>query len=144
MAVTYNIHGGFLLKKAVVSLVAALMLAGCAQPPKRPDLPADQVAPTPVCQGEEQCSRMWGRAIEGIQMVTRMKVMNVTDSFIQTFPASKVGHLNGQVFKQSLGDGKYAIKASIGCSGHSWCSNMLNSGLSLFNSHTQGFEKRIQ
>lgn len=132
------------MKRAALFFCVALVLSGCAQPPKKPDIPVSEIQPTPVCEGEEQCSRMWARAINSIQMVTRMRVMIANDTFIQTFPTNKVGYMNGQVIKQSVGDGKYAIRASIDCSRHSWCSNMLNSGVSLFNAQVQGFEPQVK
>lgn len=122
-----------------VIVLAVAMVSGCAQRPKEPDMPLSKVAPTPVCMGEEQCSAMWGRAISAAQMVTRMKVMNASDTFIQTFPTREIGHLNGQVFKQSLGGGKYAIKGSFNCSPYSWCSNLINGSLNSFNLQVQGY-----
>lgn len=132
------------MKNVVLCGAIALALAGCAQQPKKPDISASEMQPTPVCKGEEQCSRMWARAIDGIQMVTRMRVMTASDSFIQTFPTKKIGYMNGQVLKQSIGDGKYAIKATIDCGIYSWCNNMLNSGVSLFNAQVQGFEPQVK
>lgn len=132
------------MKRAVSAFAITLALSGCAQPPKKPDIPVSEMQPTPVCKGEEQCSRMWARAIDGIQMVTRMRVMTANDTFIQTFPTTKIGYMNGQVIKQGMGDGKYAIKASIDCGIYSWCDNMLNSGVSLFNSRVQGFEPQVK
>lgn len=132
------------MHKLWITAIITASLTGCAQPPKKPDMPISQVAPTPICKGEAQCAAMWGRAIEGIQMVTRMKVAEANDTFIRTYPTRKIGYLNGQVFKQSLGDGEYAIKASIDCGQSAWCSNILNSGMNLFNTHVQGFEKRPQ
>lgn len=132
------------MKQAVSIVAIALSLAGCAQQPRQPDMPISEMQPTPVCKGEEQCSRMWARAIDGIQMVTRMRVMTASDSFIQTYPTNKIGFMNGQVIKQSVGDGKYAIKASLDCGRYSWCDNMLNRGVSLFNSQVQGFEPQVK
>lgn len=132
------------MKRAASILAIAVALSGCAQPPKKPDIPVSEMQPTPVCKGEEQCSRMWARAIDGIQMVTRMRVMTASDTFIQTFPTTKIGFMNGQVIKQSVGDGKYAIKASIDCGIYSWCDNIRNRGVSLFNSQVQGFEPQVQ
>lgn len=132
------------MQRATSILAITLALAGCAQPPKKPDIPVSEMQPTPVCKGEEQCSRMWARAIDGIQMVTRMRVMTASDTFIQTFPTNKIGFMNGQVIKQSVGEGKYAIKASIDCGIYSWCDNMRNRGVSLFNAQVQGFEPQVQ
>lgn len=132
------------MKQAVSIVAIALSLAGCAQQPRQPDMPISEMQPTPVCKGEEQCSRMWARAIDGIQMVTRMRVMTASDSFIQTYPTNKIGFMNGQVIKQSVGDGKYTIKASLDCGRYSWCDNMLNRGVSLFNSQVQGFEPQVK
>lgn len=132
------------MKQAVSIVAIALALAGCAQQPRKPDMPISEMQPTPVCKGEEQCSRMWARAIDGIQMVTRMRVMTASESFIQTYPTNKIGFMNGQVIKQSVGDGKYAIKASLDCGRYSWCDNMLNRGVSLFNSQVQGFEPQVR
>lgn len=132
------------MKKAFSILLVSAALSGCAQPPKKPDIPLSEVAPTPVCQGEEQCSRMWARAFDGIQVVTRMRVMSASETFIQTFPTTKIGYLNGQVIKQSIGDGKYAIKASIDCGIYSWCDNMRNRSVSLFNMKVQGFEPQVK
>lgn len=132
------------MRKIAYALTAFVAIAGCAQQPKKPDLTTAEMTPTPICKGEEQCSRMWARAIDGIQMVTRMRVMSASDTFIQTFPTSKVGFMNGQVIKQSVGEGKYAIKASIDCGIHSWCDNMRNRGVSVFNAKVQGFEPRVE
>lgn len=132
------------MHKLSITLISTALLLGCAQPPKKPDMPLSQVAPTPICKGEAQCALMWGRAIEAIQVVTRMKVAEANDTFIRTYPTRKIGYMNGQVFKQSLGDGAYAIKASIDCNPSAWCSNLLNSGMNLFNTSVQGFEKRTQ
>ena len=132
------------MKKTALIFAIAMGLTGCAQQPKKPDMPISEMQPTPVCKGEEQCSRMWARAIDGIQMVTRMRVMTASETFIQTFPTKKIGYMNGQVIKQSIGDDKYAIKASLDCGIYSWCSNMLNSGVSLFNSQVQGFEPQVK
>lgn len=128
----------------IFAIAIALALPGCAQPPKKPDLPISDMQPTPVCKGEEQCSRMWARAIDGIQMVTRMRVMSASDNFIQTFPTTKIGYMNGRVIKESVGEGKYAIKASIDCGRYSWCDNMLNRGVSVFNAQVQGLEPQVK
>ncbi|MDH0301838.1 MULTISPECIES: hypothetical protein [unclassified Pseudomonas] len=132
------------MRRAATFIAITLAVSGCAQSPKKTDIPLSAITPSPICKGEEQCSRMWARAIDAIQMVTRMRVMSANDTFIQTYPTRQVGYLNGHVIKQSVGDGKYSINASIDCGIYSWCDNMLNRKVSLFNSQVQAYEPRIK
>jgi len=129
---------------AVGGVMSALV--GCAVPPPKPDLPLDKIAPTPICEGDQQCSRMWGSAIEGISIVSRMKVMTVTDNFIQTYPTRDVGFLNGQVYKEKIGDGKYAIRGRFNCDPYTWCHGFQNQTQHTFNLYVQGYEpvKKIE
>lgn len=126
-------------KKGLVALVL-LSLAGCVQHPKKPDIPLSAVHPAPICEGEQQCSEMWGRAIEAASTATRMKVASASDTFIQTYPTREIGHLNGQVFKQSLGGGRYSINGKFNCDPYTWCNNMLNSTQNMFNLLVQGYD----
>lgn len=124
----------------LVALGAVVMLGGCAATPQEPDMPASEVHPTPVCVGEEQCSKMWGRAIEAISVTTGMKLMTATDSFLQTYPTTKIGYMNGQVYKEKVGDQKYAIRGRFDCGGYSWCNQYRNQKQNLFNLLTQGYD----
>lgn len=128
------------MRHVALAALAISFVSGCAVPPKKPDMLLHNVQPTPVCSGEKQCSAMWARAIEGASMVTRMKVMSANDTFIQTYPTSQIGFLNGQVFKQSLGDGKYAIKGTFSCAPYSWCDSFRNSTQHTFNMWVQGYD----
>nr|WP_319527764.1 hypothetical protein [Pseudomonas laurentiana] len=123
--------------KMLVTIIVA-SLSGCATQPAKPDRPLDQVQSTPICSGEQQCSAMWGRAIQALPMVTRMKLMSATDTFLQTYPTNKIGFLNGQVYKQSLGDGKYAIKGDFSCAPYTWCNSFRNTTQHSFNMLVQG------
>ncbi|MHC8408288.1 hypothetical protein [Pseudomonas sp. TMB3-21] len=127
------------LLKAAALIFCAAVMSGCAQPPKKPDMPLSQVHPTPICEGEKQCSEMWGRAITAASTVTRMKVATVNDTFIQTYPTNQIGYLNGQVYKQGLGDGRYSIVGKFDCGRQSWCDGLRNSAQNLFNVSVQGF-----
>ena len=122
------------------AVLFALLITGCAQQPKKPDLPLSEVKPTPTCQGEAQCAAMWTRAIEAVPNVTRMKIMSASDTFIQTYPVNKVGFMNGQVIKQSLGDGRYAIKGTFDCNPSTWCQAFQNRTQNFFNTSVQGFD----
>ncbi|HEJ3833673.1 hypothetical protein [Pseudomonas aeruginosa] len=126
------------MKRAIL-LLPFLALVGCNQSPPKPDMPISEVHPTPVCEGASQCSEMWGRAIEGVTMVTGMKVMSANETFIQTFPSRKVGYLNGRVYKQSLGGEKYEIKGTFDCLPYDWCNNFRNKTQSAFNIYVQGY-----
>lgn len=125
-------------------LFAALVASGCAQQPKKPDMPLSEVHPTPVCDGEKQCSEMWGRAISAVSTVTRMKVATANDTFIQTYPTNQIGYMNGQVFKQSLGSGRYAIVGKFDCGRYTWCDGIRNSAQNLFNVSVQGFDPVVK
>lgn len=129
------------MQKVCVLLLALLAASGCAQQPSRPPLPVSQIHPTPVCTGEAQCSEMWGRAIRSLPAISRMRLMTASDSYLQTFPANKVGYLNGAAYKQLVSDGKYVIKATFDCRGRDWCSDVSNRALDLFNADVQGFAK---
>ncbi|MBF8805503.1 hypothetical protein [Pseudomonas asiatica] len=128
------------MRKQLIIAAAIASLSGCAVPQAKPDRPLDQVQPTPVCSGEQQCSEMWGRAIQALPMVTRMKVMSATDTFLQTYPTNKIGFLNGQVYKQSLGGGKYAIKGEFSCAPYTWCDSFRNTTQHSFNMWVQGYD----
>ncbi|WP_144039207.1 hypothetical protein [Pseudomonas aeruginosa] len=127
------------MHKHVLAL-SFILLSACAQQPGKPDLLPSQVHKDPVCEGEQQCSAMWGRAIEGASIVTRMKVMTVTDAYIQTFPTRKIGFLNGQVFKQKLDGDKYLIRGVFNCDPYDWCLGFKNRTQDTFNSYVQGFD----
>lgn len=124
--------------QGVVLVGAMALLAGCAVQPKKPDTPLSEVHPTPVCVGDDQCSRMWGRAIEGASLVTQMKVMSASDTFIQTYPTRQIGYLNGQVYKEKLGENRYAIRGSFGCNPYDWCNHFRNTTQDAFNRFVQG------
>ncbi|MCS3467082.1 hypothetical protein M2401_000803 [Pseudomonas sp. JUb42] len=128
-----------ILKTGLIVILSAY-LVGCAHRQKTPDMPLSEVRPTPVCEGEKQCSEMWGRALDAVSTVTRMKVASANDTFIQTYPTRQIGYLNGQVYKQSLGGGKYAIQGKFDCGRYDWCDNLLNSAQNLFNTSVQGFD----
>lgn len=124
----------------MVGVGVVLMLGGCAATPQEPDMLSSEVQPTPICVGEEQCSKMWGRAIEAISTTTGMKLMTATDSFLQTYPTTKIGYMNGQVYKEKVGEQKYAIKGRFDCGGYSWCNRYLNKKQNLFNLLVQGYD----
>jgi hypothetical protein len=129
-----------LLIKFGSAVLLALVIAGCAHQPKKPDILLSEVKPAPICQGEAQCAAMWTRAIEAVPMVSRMKVMSASDSFIQTYPTNDVGFLNGQVIKQGMGDGRYTIKGTFDCNPSTWCLGFRNRTQNTFNAMVQGFE----
>jgi hypothetical protein len=129
------------MHKACGVLLVAVVLSGCAAKPSKPPLPVSQIHPTPVCVGDDQCSEMWGRALRSLPAISRVRLMTATDSYLQTFPIDKVGYLNGTVFKQKVGDGKYSITASFDCRGKSWCADLSNRALDLFNVQVAGFSK---
>ena len=130
------------MHKGRALLFTVLAISGCVQQqPSTPPLDVAKIHPTPVCSGEQQCSEMWGRAIRSLPTISRMRLMTATDTYLQTFPAGKVGYLNGAAYKQKLPDGRYSITATFDCRGRSWCSDLSNRALDLFNTEVQGFTK---
>ena len=129
-----------MLKKLIVVSSIAL-LSGCAQQPAKPALDPSKIHPTPVCKGEVQCSAMWGRAVRSLPALTRIRLMTVTDSYLQTYPVKRVGYMNGTAYKQKVGEDSYKIVASFDCGGNSWCADLSNRALDLFNVDVQGFDR---
>ena len=76
---------------------------------------AHAAAPTPVCQNQRQCEAMWAAAQTAVSTATGMPVRLVTDSRIETHPATSESLLTGVVTKIPSGQEGYKIVIDLAC-----------------------------
>lgn len=116
-------------------LIATAVIAGCAQQPPAAPAPVT-IKPSPVCKGAAQCSTAWIRAHEQLQRMTGMRLAASSDTYLATYPMTRIPHMVGEAYKIDNGDGSFTIKARFTCR-HD-CRGLDASALNLFNS-TVGF-----
>jgi hypothetical protein len=90
-------------------------------------------APTPVCQNQRQCEAMWAAAQTAVSTATGMPIRIVTDSRIETHPATNELLLTGVVTKIPSGQEGYKIVIDLSCHGATQCDDRARAGTELFN-----------
>jgi hypothetical protein len=108
--------------KAVIVLVGMTLCSG-----------THAVAPTPVCQNERQCGAMWAAAQVAIGSATGMSNRIVTDSRIETYPATNNSRLTGVVTKVPTGQEGYKIVVDLSCYRAAQCDDIARAATELFN-----------
>jgi hypothetical protein len=96
-------------------------------------LGAHAVTPTPVCQNERQCGAMWAAAQVAIATATGMAIRSVTDTLIETHPATHHPRLTGVVRKIPAGQDGYKIVVDLSCYPSTQCDDIARAGTELFN-----------
>lgn len=99
----------------------------------------------PICDGEVDCNAQWEAAQAWVAKNCGMKIQTVTNVLIQTYstPAPGIGHstdLSATIIKEPLGDGKYKINASIGCSNPLGCYPDAFEATQNFNDYVNNFK----
>lgn len=124
---------------AALSFGSALM-AGCAGPAhiEAAAVPPVATYPPPRCSGKLDCDQMWHRAYTFVQMASGMKVLTVTDSIIQTYPANAIGRMTGTVQKYPISDADNEIRLALECRRNEDCSELASRGVNLFNMSVAG------
>jgi len=89
--------------------------------------------PTPVCQNQRQCEAMWAAAQVAIGSATGMPNRIVTDSRIETHPATNDSRLTGVATKVPTGQEGYKIVLDLSCFGSTPCDDLARGGIELFN-----------
>jgi hypothetical protein len=85
-------------------------------------LPAMIQASTPYCTSEPDCNAKWAAAKIWVVKHAEYKIQTISDVLIQTVgPFEFQGDLAASVRKESMGAGKYAIKAVIKCGSNEGC-----------------------
>jgi len=108
--------------KAALVVVVGMLCSG-----------ANGASPTPVCQNERQCDAMWAAAQVAISSATGMPTRIVTDSRIETFPATNDSRLTGVVTKVPTGQEGYKILVDLSCFRSMPCDDLARAGAELFN-----------
>jgi hypothetical protein len=89
--------------------------------------------PTPTCQNEPQCEAMWLAAQGAIGVATGMPNRIVTDTRIETHPATSISRLTAVVTKVPTGDEGYKIIVAWSCYRSSQCGDLARFGTEVFN-----------
>lgn len=110
-------------------LIAGLLLSGCAAQPQAPLKP---LLPAPSCSAADECAAMWSQAQIEVQRISGMKLMTVSDTYLQTFPNSRGYMPSGTVRKVPKPDGSTVIQADFAC--RNACEGLERSATNLFNS----------
>lgn len=118
--------------KLLLSIALAVFLVGCASTVNTKPKKEIVVSSPPVCSSEAECSEMWNKAIEQIQMISGMKLRILTDSYAETFTPRQSSRPTGSVVKTLNSDGTTTIKGNFNC-GYSHCRDIEASAENLFN-----------
>jgi hypothetical protein len=91
------------------------------------------VTPTPVCHNARQCGAMWAAAQVAIGVATGMSNRIVTDTLVETHPATHHSRLTGVVRKIPTGQEGYKIVIDLSCYQTTQCDDIARAGTELFN-----------
>lgn len=124
--------------RTATALCALAVMAGCATSPRSTTPPRDPVAvntATPVCSSKLQCEQMWIDSQTWLENLTRMRLRVVTDSRLETYPATTFGRMSGMALKYPIAPETYEIRAQFFGYGRSVDEqDLANSATNLFNS----------
>lgn len=94
-------------------LVSALMLGGCVpMTPRQPIQRTSYVAPQ-TCSCQTQCDALWAAGMQGLPILTRMRIRIATNSMAETYVSNDPGHMTGTMNKVPIGNGVYGIQAKF-------------------------------
>jgi|GEM_PF-6552295 len=124
------------MKKLACLLAGVLLISGCSMQPKE-KVPLPQLENlNQTCSGNKECDFIWSHVPEKIELITRMRVDNVSALFISTYAPSGDRFLGGSVKLVSLKNGKKEIQSAFHCQrfmDEYDCSRLQISATDLFN-----------
>lgn len=118
-----------------LALTCALVLMGCAAPPRYlTDEELYQVNTDVECDGAEACARMWRSAQAWIARNSGYRLRLATDAVLETYPPPPYSLSWGyQVFREPLPSGKERIVARPTCGPAPLCKGDAATALAEFN-----------
>jgi hypothetical protein len=94
----------------------------------------EAATPIPVCQNERQCEAMWAAAVRAIGAATGMPIRLVSDTRIETHPATNATQLTGAATKVLSGQEGYKIVVDLSCYESTVkCDDLVRSATEIFN-----------
>jgi hypothetical protein len=94
----------------------------------------EAATPIPVCQNERQCEAMWAAAVPAIGAATGMPIRFVSDTRIETHPATNATQLTGAATKVLSGQEGYKIVVDLSChESLATCDDLVRSATEIFN-----------